>query len=537
MSETEPPAPAAPTHDPAPPRAQMRRSRGFSFVWLIPLIAAAIAGYLAYQTLLQRGPLLTLSFDNADGLETGQTQVKFKNVALGTVESVDLSQDNSHVVIQVRMNEAGKRLLTDRARFWVVRPRFTSGDISGLDTLVSGAYIAIDPGAAGGRYTTNFTGLEAPPGVRSDEPGQTYLLKARNIGSLNTGSPVFYRDVQVGEVLGYDIGDGLGPVNVSIFVRAPFDKLVRGESHFWNSSGVTASLTGGGFHLEIQSLQAVFSGGVTFDLPPQAMNSPPSPNNATFPLYESEAEAQSAGYQTKIPLVSYFASSVSGLEKGAPLDMLGIQIGEVTDVRLLIDPLKGTAKVRVAMEIQPERVFAKDDFAKGLGPQAVLQQLVNQGLRTQIDTASYVTGQKIVSLVIAHNAPPVKLTEEDGALVLPSQSGGLDSTLASVAVISAKLEKVPFDKIGDNLNKLLITTNNTIGGQQMQQAIKSLSATLQSAKATLQTINQQYGGDSEFQYNLGQLLTQANAALRSIRQLTDYLDRHPEALLRGRSGQ
>lgn len=211
-----------------PPQAPLRRPR-FSIVWLIPIIAAAIAGYLGYRTLQERGPLLTLTFNDGNGLTAGQTQVQYKSVALGTVENIDLSWDNRNVIVRVRMNNVGARFLTDHARFWVVRPSFSLNNPSGLQTLVSGDYIAVDPGLPGGQYRTNFVGLEAPPGVRSDEPGHTYVLQAENVGSLSTGSPVFYRDVVVGEVLGYDIGNGLGPVTVNIFVRAPYDRLVRPE--------------------------------------------------------------------------------------------------------------------------------------------------------------------------------------------------------------------------------------------------------------------------------------------------------------------
>jgi paraquat-inducible protein B len=529
MSGTEPPA------APAPPKAKLRRRR-FSFVWVIPLVAAIIAGYLGYRTIIEQGPLLTLTFDTAEGLAAGQTQVKYKAVALGTVDSIDLSKDNSHVVVKVRMNNVGSRFLTSHARFWVVRPRFTPGDLSGLDTLVSGAFIAVDPGTPGGHEQQDFTGLEQPPGVRSNEPGHTYILKADSIGSLDTGSPVFYRDVQVGEVLGYDIGNGIGPVTLNIFVKAPFDNLVKPQSHFWNSSGITAKLQGGGFHIEFQSLQAIVSGGVTFDMPPGAQSNPPSDNNAVFHLFRSEDEADSAGYQTNIAIVSYFHSSVAGLVPGAPVNILGIQVGEVTDVKLIVDPNNGAVKVRVAMDLQPERVAGPGGVGD-VDPEAVLRDMVNQGMRVELETASYVTGQKEISLAAVPGAGPIVLAQEGDALIVPSQPGGLDNTINNLSDITAKMNKIPFDKIGNNLNTLLITANKTIGGREMKQTLTSLSQTLNSANATLNSVNQDYGNDSDFQRSLSQLLVQANAALLSIKQLTDYLDRHPQSLLLGRGGQ
>jgi paraquat-inducible protein B len=528
MSDSVPQPPAK------PPRAALRRRR-FSFVWLVPLIAAFIACYLGYRTFVEQGPLLTLSFDTAEGLAAGQTQVKYKAVALGTVDSIDLSSDNSHVIVKVRMNDVGRRFLNSHARFWVVRPRFTPGDLSGLDTLVSGAFIAVDPGLPGGVPQRSFVGLEQPPGVRSNEPGSTYVLKADNIGSLDTGSPVFYRDVQVGEVLGYDLGDGLGPVTVNIFVKAPFDKLVKPQSHFWNSSGITADLQGGGFHLEFQSLQAIISGGVTFNVPPNAQNAPASPDNTIFHLYKSEDEADAAGYQTNVPIVSYFETSVEGLVPGAPVNILGIQVGEVTAVNLIVDPVTGKAKVRVAMDLQPDRVAPASELAV-IDPRVVLQKFVKQGMRVELTTASFVTGQKEISLVDVPGAGPVQMVWEGKALVVANHGGGLDDAISNLSDISAKLDKIPFERIGNNLNTLLITANHTIGGPQVKQALTSLSDTLKTANNTLSGVNQDYGDDSDFQHSLQQLLAQANAALQSIKQLTDYLDRHPQSLLLGRGG-
>jgi paraquat-inducible protein B len=530
MSEAAPPPP------PRPPRAALRRRR-FSFVWLIPLVALVIAGYLGYRTVLEQGPLLTLSFSTAEGLAAGQTQIKYKAVQLGTVESIDLSADNETVVVKVRMNHVGRRFLNSHARFWVVRPRLTPGDLSGLDTLVSGAYIAVDPGTPGGVRQDHFVGLEQPPGVRSNEPGRTYVLMADNIGSLDTGSPVFYRDVQVGEVLGYDLGNGLGPVKVTVFVHSPWDDLVKSHSHFYNSSGISASLQGGGFHIEFQSLQAIVSGGVTFDLPQEADNDPASPNGAVFPLYASADEAEAAGYQTNVKVVAYFETSASGLVKGAPVDILGIQVGQVTDVKLLVDPRTGAAKVRVAMDLQPERVVGRGGLKGGEPePEAVMANMVNQGVRAELDTGSFITGQKIITLAKVPGAGRASVTEEGDALVLPTTTAGLDNVLANLSDISTKLDKIPFQQIGNNVNRLLVTTNHTVQSTNVKATLQALTQTLQTADATLESVNQDYGNDSDFQRNIVQLLQQANDTLQSVKQLTDYLDRHPQSLVFGRSG-
>jgi paraquat-inducible protein B len=562
-----------PSVDGQPPQRQMPppavhiRQRRFSFVWIIPIVAAVIAIYLGYRTIVQQGPLVTITFNNSEGLTVGQTQVKYKWVALGTLESIDLSPDNSHVIVKVRMNNVGTRFLTTHARFWVVRPSLSVTNLSGLDTLVSGSYIGIDPGVPGGHYDTHFTGLEEPPGVRSDEPGSTYVLHADSVGSLNSGSPVFYRDVVVGEVLGYDLGDGIGPVTINIFVRAPFNKLVKSSSHFWDSSGISVGVQGGTLRVKVQSLAAVLAGGVTFDLPADQASAPASSDNATFRLFPTEEDAEAAGYQNQISVVAYFQSSVAGVSRGTPVTIFGIQVGNVTDVKFLLDPATGLAKVRVAMELQPERVIRSADFSRDLKPLDVLQRMVDRGMRVDLETSSYITGQKDVALAFEPDAGHVPITREGASFVLPAASGGSD-LLTAASQITAKLSAIPFDQIGANLNKLLVTSNETLGGDQVKNALSSLSATLASVQhlvattdrglaptlhelpvltANLQAtlrgtnlaitqLNRGYGNNSDFQRGLGQLMTQADGALRSVKDLADFLDRHPESLLLGRSG-
>lgn len=525
----------APEKPHLPPRVRLRR-QSFHVVWLVPIIAAIIAGYLGYRTIMERGPLLTLSFTNADGLQAGQTQVKYKAVALGTVESIDLARDNSHVIVKVRMNHVGERFLNSNARYWVERPRLDFSDISGFETIVSGAYISVDPGKSGGHYQTQFVGLEQPPGVRSDEPGRTYTLTAYNLGPISSGSPVFYRDVVVGEVLSYDIGNGLGPIKISIFIRAPFDNLVRADSRFWNSSGIAFGIKGGVLQLQLQSVQALFAGGVSFNLPYSARNESPSPDGTSFRLYPSRQQAEASAYNAQIKAITYVTSDISGLTPGAPVTALGIQVGDVTDVNLLVDPKTGQAKVRVGMQLQPQRILTLKENAQLPDPLALFQRFVNNGMRVEIGTANYVTGQKEINLVMDPKAGPTKIIQEDDAIVLPFEASGLDTVLANASDITAKVDKIPFQKLSDNLNKLLETANGTLGGPQTQQLIKQLTVTLQTANTALQDLHQGFGQDSDFQRSLQQILNQANATLQSLQALTTYLNRHPQSVIFGRSG-
>lgn len=530
-------------------QAKIRRSR-ISPVWLVPLVAILIAGWLAFRTVQNEGSTITLTFRGAEGLTAGQTRVRHKAVELGVVETIRLSPDMSHVVVRVKMRAEADPYLTDRARFWVVRPRLSSGSLAGIETLVSGGYIEMDPGGRDGARKTEFTGLENPPGVRSNEPGRTFSLRAERLGSLGPGAPVFYRDITVGEVLGYDIGNGVGPVTVQIFVRAPFDQFVREGSHFWNASGLAVQVGGDGIKVEVASLQAALSGGVAFDAPRDAA-ARVLPAGTEFPLFRSFADAQASGYTQRQPFVAYFESSVRGLAPGASVEFFGIQIGTVTDVKLDLNTQTGQARVRVALEVQPERILDADKIGAA-GPIEVSQRLVKRGMRAQLKTASYLTGQMVLALDFVPNAPPADLTRDGEDWVIPSSGGGLDNILVAVSDIAAKLDRLPLEQIAGNLNSTLAGASGAVASVQslaraaetgLTPALRRLPdtvAALQSAAAsagrTFGSLDASYGKASQFNRELERAMTQVGDTARSIRLLADFLDRHPEALVRGRAG-
>ena len=539
------------TPPPKEPAAAVRRSR-ISLIWLIPLVAAVIAAWLGWRTVSQEGSTVTLTFRSADGLTAGQTRVRHKAVELGQVESIRLSDDMSHVIVRVKMRREADPYLTEKARFWVVRPRISSGSLSGIETLVSGSYIEMDPGNRDGHRQLEFTGLEQPPGVRTGEPGRTFTVKAQRLGSLGPGAPVFYRDITVGEVLNYDIGDGTGPVAVQLFIRAPYDGFVRQGTHFWNASGLSVQIGSEGVHVEIASLQAVLSGGVAFDSPNRSKADAEEADPGTeFTLYNNFAAAQASGYSTKLSFVTYFESSVRGLSRGAPVEFFGIQVGTVSDVALELNPASGDARVRVRFEVQPERIMP-EEAVKADNPIEGTRHLVQRGMRAQLQTASYLTGQRVVALDFVPNPRPADVVMEGGDIVVPSQGGGLDNILVAASDIAAKLDRLPLDQIGQNLNGVLRSTTGAMNSVQdlvkkadagltpTLRRLPEITAGLQDAVAktgrTVGSIEASYGNNSQFQRELERAMTQVGDTARSIRLLADFLDRHPEALIRGRGG-
>jgi paraquat-inducible protein B len=540
------------------PRAELRSHHRFSWIWVTPVVAAGLVLYLGVQAMARRGPLITITFKTADGLTAQQTKVKHKAVDLGTVEDIALSPDMSHVSVRVRMDGRAAPLLTDRARFWVVRPRFASGNLagiaSGLETLVSGAYIEIDPGQPPGREARTFTGLEDPPGVRSDEPGHLYVLHAEQLGSLTVGAPVFYRNVSVGDMLGYDLADGSNPIAIRIFVRAPFDRFVHADTRFWNASGLSIDRGAAGLRVEVESIQALISGGIAFIAPQERSEvAPPAPNDAAFTLYSSESAARAASYVHNLPCVAYFRSSIAGLVPGAPVQVYGVTVGVVTGTRLMANAPGDPWTARVTFDLQPERLL---DSADAIGStertmRAAIARGVDQGLRVVIDSTNFVTGEKALSLQHVPNAKAIAIDHEGDAWVLPSQAGGVDNIVTSLSELATQLDHLPVREIGDDVRSALVAASATL--RDVDQLARRADAGLAPALQRLPDIADQlqqavqkangalgengYGQNSGFQRNIERLMHQVNETARSVRLLADFLDRHPEALIRGRSTQ
>ena len=548
-------------------RAKVDARRRPSPIWAIPAVADLIAGWLVWDTLSRRGPLVTVTFQSAEGLQAGQSRVRHRDVDVGLVEGIALSPDLGHVVMTVRMNREAAPLLAEGARFWVVKPRLFAGSLSGLGTLFSGAYIGLAPSGADGPRQTRFTGLEHPPLLAAREPGRTFQLRTDRLGSVSLGSPVFYRDLPVGEVLGWDLGEMAESVTIHAFVRAPFDRYVRDGSRFWNASGVSLKLGAEGVQLQVESVRALLMGGIAFDTPAIARASEASAADHAFPLHPSREAADSAAYHRRVRFVSYFPGSVSGLGPGSPVTFQGLRVGHVTGLDLEYDPRSDALRAPVRFEVEPERV-ANLRLAEGRGPFANTRLLVERGLRARLESANLLTGQMQVALEMVANAEPAELGVEGEVLVLPTVPGQFAGITDTVNQLLAKLGRLPFEQIGQSLSDTLKGADGLVNGPELKQSLVSLQATLASvqdlarqldqglapavrqlpgiasglqgtvtqANRLLQSTDRGYGDNSRFSRDVDRLMQQLNDAARSLRILADLLTRHPEALVRGRQG-
>ena len=542
MNEEVPP-PAGP--QPAAPRVERRRDWVPSLIWLIPIVAALVGITLVAKILWNRGPEIVLSFKTAEGLEAGKTAVKYKDVQIGTVQAIRLSRDRSHVRVQVQLNkDAADGFTAKDARYWVVRPRLDTSGISGLTTLLSGAYIGADAGTVE-QTTDEFEGLELPPIVTRDLSGRQYTLRAHDIGSLDIGSPVYFRRIKVGQVSSFDLdGDGRG-VTMRIFVNAPYDKFVGANTRFWHASGLNVQLGASGLTVRTQSLATILLGGVAFAAPDDAMG-PVAQENTAYALAEDETSAMKEPDGPSQTMLMYFNQSLRGLSPGAPVDFRGIVLGEVKSIGVQFDRSEREFQMPVLVTVYPDRL-RRAAVASGQAPaesrysqEERLRFLIGKGLRAQLRTGNLLTGQVYVALDFFPKEKPVKFDTAANPIQLPTVQNSLDEIQSQVQEIAAKVNKIPFEEISNDLRKTLRTLDKTLSAAEStvtrinNDVTPEIAAAMKDARKTINTADRTLAEDSPLQQDLRQTLQELTRTAGSIRVLTDYLERHPESLLRGK---
>jgi paraquat-inducible protein B len=532
-----------PPSAPAPVRPQVKaRKARISLVWLVPIVAGVIGLSMVVHDFLNVGPKVVVSFQTAEGLEAKKTQVKYKNVVIGTVTDITLSDDRTHVLATIELNQSAAPFTRADSQYWVVRPRIGAHGISGVDTLLSGAFIGADAGSSE-KTEKNFTGLENPPPVTFGEKGKRFILHTDDLGSLDIGSPIYFRRIQVGQVVAYELAkDGKG-VDVEIFINSPNDKYVLDDSRFWNASGVDVSVGAAGLKVSTQSLTSIISGGIAFREPKYSPDAKPAQGNAEFKLFEDQATALAPPDGEPKYIRMRFNQSLRGLVVNAPVDFLGVNIGRVVSVDLDYDPATGSFPGVVGAVIYPQRLGAANDKLReqaGGGDEEeqtsrILGRFVERGLRAQVRTGNLLTGQLYVAMDFDPKAPKIAYNAKARPLEIPTVGGSFDKLQEQLQAFVDKLGKIPIDELATNLNGSLVELQKTMK-QVNTDILPQMRGTLQQAQKTIGTANSAFSEDSPARQQLGQAMEEVQRTARSVRVLTDFLSRHPESLIRGRAG-
>ena len=538
------------------PDVVIKTRSGLSIIWLIPLAAILIGGWIAYKTISERGPVITITFKNAEGIEAGKTKIKYKSTVVGVVKSVQISEDLSHIELTAELAKGSKAFLSEDTLYWMVRPRIGVGEISGLATLLSGAYIAVYPGKKEAT-TKSFAGLTKPPIIPADTPGQRFVLEASTLGSVEIGSPVYYRQIEVGKVLNFEMKEDEEIVHIEVFVYAPYNNKVQKNTRFWKTSGIEFNLGAEGIKVDTQSVITLLYGGIAFETPKNFGSVEPAESGHVFTLYESREDSRESKYTDKQYYVAYFERSVGGLQPGAPVEFRGMKVGEVSEMKLEFHTQNYRFRIPILIEIEPERILMVGEEIED--NEKVFDELISRGLRAQLKTRSLVTGQLSIDLIFHPSASPGEVVYRDEYPVLPTIPPPWHELTTSVTKLIQGLEALPIEQIASNLRRTLDGTDRLMNSPELQsvlqlssetlretqQLVKTLDArasteaktTLEQFQKTLATAESALDSTSPLRHDLANTLRELSAAARSIHLMANYLERHPDALIYGKGGK
>lgn len=531
-----------PAEEPLPAPAVQNRRWIPRLVWMVPIAAAVVGISLLIRSWQSEGPQITIKFLSGEGVQVGKTQVKYRDVTVGRVSAVELSADHQTVLVSADLSKDAASLLKEDAQFWIVRPRVGVGSVSGLETLLSGAYIGIKSGTAP-RHERQFVGLENPPALPHGPRGRELELRAARAGSLAIGAPVYFRQFQVGRVIDENLLQD-GSTRVTVFVEAPYDGFVKPVTRFWNASGIDVRLGANGLNVQTESLAAVLAGGLAFDDgPTEAGLAAATGIPGQFILYKNETEAMAPPDGEPHYVRMRFAQSLRGLEVGAPVEFVGVDIGSVVAVDLGYETRDKSFPVIVTAKLYPRRMGQAYEVLAAQGKTesdetlaAFVGTLVNRGLRAQPRSASLLTGKVYIALDFMAASPRAAFDASIRPLELPTVNGSFQELEAGVGRLVKKVNDLPLEQIAADLHTDLTDLHETLSAlhtRALPAAVDALSAlhrTLDSADRTLSV-------ESPLQRGLAETLSQTRSTLQAVRELADYLDRHPDALLRGRRAQ
>ncbi len=519
-----------------------------SIIWIIPILAAVVAIGIAIQRISQEGPTITIVFKAASGIEAGKTFIKYKDVTIGQVTTVELTKDYSKVQVTAQIDKHAAALMVDDAKFWVVQPTVSLSGISGLNTLLSGQYIGFQAGTSPEKQR-HFTALDAPPLI-TDQPGRRFVLKAASLGSVGLGAPVYYRSVPVGEVATYRLAPDGKTIEVTIFINAPYDKYVTAETRFWNASGIQVSAGANGVDIQTESIVSVLVGGLAFDVPDFLTPGPPAPTDSAFNLYRNREIAMTQPDPVEQHFVLYFNESLRGLSVGAPVTLFGLTVGHVAEVGLTFDQQTLSIRPRVLITFLPERLTEQLQAGErasheALSPAArsrMLRHLVeDRGLRAQLETGSLITGELYVGFEYVPNSPKPKIDWSRDPLELPVVSGGLATIEAKLNSILTKVDAMPLGDMASDLKGMVGTLNQTLKQADIvlsrvdTELLPEGTKTLEALHRTIADADRALlGKDSATTQDLHDMLQELTDTARSIRIFVNYLQQHPSMLIRGK---
>lgn len=501
-------------------------------VWLLPIVAILVSSWLIYKSVHEKGPEITIQFPTAEGLEVDKTKIKYLDVEIGKVTNITINPDLKTINVAAQMKNGVTEYLNQNTRFWVVRPEVGLAGVSGLGTLISGPYIEIAPGD--GKPERHFTGLKTAPVLKSNTEGKQFILETANLGSMHPGTHIYFHDINAGEVLSHQLSHQGNTILLTIFINAPYDQFVRKNTRFWNNGGIDLSASAEGFKVRTGPLISILSGGIAFRTAENDTTTDIAPENSTYTLYDNYEQSTQKVYTKTLKFVMHFTGSIRGLALGAPVQLRGLPIGKVIDITLEIDEKTAEISVPVIVELELERIRKINNLAN-ISDKELINQLIDKGLRAQLQTGSLLTGQLLVDLDFYPNSKISYSHSHNPYPEFPTMQSSFDQFTRTANVILDKISKLPLEETSRQINQTLSSLQTTSQAatatlKSGQHSIDKLDGTLTSAQQVLKSFEK----GSTTQYQIEQLLLELTETASSLKQLTDYLEQHPEALVRGK---
>jgi paraquat-inducible protein B len=526
--------------------AQIKPQKQVSAIWIVPILALVMGAWMLFQYINSTGPQITLQLPTADGIEAGKTEIRALNVKVGVITEVTLSENYDHIIAKAQMNKDAERMLRDDTMFWVVKPRIGREGVSGLETLLSGAYIQLQPGNSD-EEKEKFTVLDVPPVAAPDAEGLRLVLTHREAGKLGVGDPVIYKGFTVGRVENTSFDVDTRQALYQLFIFKPYDSLVRTRTKFWLNSGVDLQLNTEGFELKFGSLESLLTGGVTFDSVPGLDSGEPLTKDMTsFRLYDDVKQLREGMYDEYIEFVMLFDESVRGLKAKAPVEYRGLRIGTVMKVPLRLPTQEESFTVKripVLVRIELGRLFEHFHTDSMSDYTEKLKLEFAKGLRGELKTGSLITGALYIDTDFYPDAEKYVPSEFLGLEVFPTMRGGFAQVQKQVNDFLNKLNNLPMEDTLTSLNETLKTSERTLASAERvannidkllsQSDTQQIPADIRQSLQQLQKTLDGYGPNSTMYSEMESTLKELEKVMTEFKPVLKQLNEKPNSLVFG----
>ncbi|BCN23760.1 intermembrane transport protein PqiB [Vibrio alfacsensis] len=526
--------------------AQIKPKKQVSAIWIVPILALAMGAWMLFQYVTSTGPQITLKLPTAEGIEVGKTEIKALNVKVGVITDVKLSKDYDHIIATAQMNKDAKRMLSEDSMFWVVKPRIGRDGVSGLETLLSGAYIQLQPGNSK-IVKEHFNVLDIPPVAAPDAEGLRLVLTHREAGKLGVGDPVIYKGFTVGRVEKTSFDVDSRRALYQLFIFKPYDSLVRTKTHFWLTSGIDLQLNAEGFEVKFGSLESLITGGVTFDtIPGAGTGSEVTENMTQFRLFDDVKQVREGMYDDYIQFVMMFEESVRGLKRKAPVEYRGLRIGTVMKVPMRMPTPEedfSAKKIPVLVRIELGRVYENLPSTKLPMFKEQLKNEFAKGLRGTLKTGNLLTGALYIDTDFYPEEKPYVPSQFEGLDVFPTKQGGFAQVQRQVNEFLTKINRLPMEETLDSLNATLKTSERTLASAERvassvdkllnQSDTQQIPADIRQSLQQLQKTLDGYGPNSTMYSEMESTLQELEQVMSEFKPVLKQLNEKPNSLVFG----